>query len=118
MLPVVAVDQRSVISCLRQMALRDSYIRELEKLMIPHGFAHGSFVPSSIAEFCYKCDDFYHTNDKWGLARNDSSIGIVWSRVVGSFCGSGVASFYSFDGVPLNQSNKDQKWGYLVVSSV
>ncbi len=47
-------------------------------LFIPRGFAHGFLVLSDIAEFCYKCDDFYHAGDDGGLKFNDPEIGIEW----------------------------------------
>ena len=31
-----------------------------KQFYIPEGFAHGFLVLSDIAEFCYKCTDFYH----------------------------------------------------------
>ena len=46
------------------------------QFFVPRGFAHGFLVLSETAEFCYKCDDFYHANDEGGLAWNDPSIGI------------------------------------------
>ena len=81
-----------------------------KQFLIPRGFAHGFLVLSDIAEFCYKCDDFYHPNDEGGLAWNDPSIGIVWPSVVGLYSGSASADGYSIDGVSLNLSEKDQKW--------
>jgi dTDP-4-dehydrorhamnose 3,5-epimerase len=81
-----------------------------KQFLIPRGFAHGFLVLSDIAEFCYKCDDFWHPNDEGGLAWNDPSIGIKWPGVVGSYSGSASAAGYSIDGVPLNLSEKDQKW--------
>ena len=81
-----------------------------KQFLIPRGFAHGFLVLSDIAEFCYKCDDFYHPNDEGGLAWNDPSIGIEWPGVVGDYSGSALASGYSLDGVPLTLSEKDQKW--------
>lgn len=81
-----------------------------KQFLIPKGFAHGFLVLSDIAEFCYKCDDFYHPNDEGGLAWNDPSIGIVWPGVIGDYFGSASASGYSLDGVPLKLSEKDQKW--------
>ena len=66
---------------------------------------------SDIAEFCYKCDDFYHPNDEGGLAWNDPEIGIKWPEVVGDYIGSADASGYTLtDGTPLILSEKDQKW--------
>ena len=48
-----------------------------KQFLIPKGFAHGFLVLSDAAEFCYKCDDFWHANDEGGLAWNDPEIGIV-----------------------------------------
>ena len=84
-----------------------------KQFLIPRGFAHGFLVLSDIAEFCYKCDDFYHPNDEGGLAWNDPSIGIIWPGVVGSYSGSVSAAGYSLNGIPLNLSDKDQKWDCL-----
>ena len=81
-----------------------------KQFLIPKGFAHGFLVLSGIAEFCYKCDDFYHPNDEGGLAWNDPSIGIVWPGVAGTYSESASAIGYSLDGVPLNLSEKDQNW--------
>ena len=81
-----------------------------KQFLVPRGFAHGFLVLSDTAEFCYKCDDFYHANDEGGLAWNDPKIGIVWPGVVGEYNGSASAEDYSFDGIKLNLSEKDQKW--------
>ncbi|MBR3200997.1 MAG: dTDP-4-dehydrorhamnose 3,5-epimerase [Mogibacterium sp.] len=79
--------------------------------LIPRGFAHGFLVLSDIAEFCYKCDDFYHPNDEGGLAWNDPEIGIEWPEVIGEYAGNAVADGYRLkDGSPLVLSDKDQKW--------
>lgn len=48
------------------------------QFLIPKGFAHGFLVLSDTAEFCYKCDDFYHPGDEGGIAWNDPEIGIEW----------------------------------------
>ena len=82
-----------------------------KQFLIPKGFAHGFLVLSDTAEFCYKCDDFYHPNDEGGLAWNDPEIGIVWPQVTGNYDGSASAQGYTLeDGTPLNLSEKDQKW--------
>ena len=81
-----------------------------KQFLIPKGFAHGFLVRSEIAEFCYKCDDFYHPNDEGGLAWNAPEIGIDWG-IIGNYEGSANAEGYTlFDGTPLNLSEKDQKW--------
>ena len=81
-----------------------------KQFLIPRGFAHGFLVLSDEAEFCYKCDDFYHPNDEGGMAWNDPDIGIAWPKLVGKYKGSASAEGYMVDGVPLNLSEKDQKW--------
>ncbi len=82
-----------------------------KQFLIPKGFAHGFLVLSDIAEFCYKCDDFYHPNDEGGMAWNDPEIGIVWPELVGNYNGSASAEGYALeDGTKLNLSDKDQKW--------
>lgn len=62
---------------------------------IPEGFAHGFLVLSDLAEFAYKCTDFYHPEDEGGLIWNDPDIGIDWPLQ---------------DGVSLIFSDKDTKW--------
>ena len=81
-----------------------------KQFLIPRGFAHGFLVLSDIAEFCYKCDDFYHPNDEGGLAWNDPEIGIQWPKLIGEYHGTASAEGYTVDGVALNLSDKDQKW--------
>ena len=82
-----------------------------KQFLIPRGFAHGFLVLSETAEFCYKCDDFYHANDEGGLAWNDAEIGIQWPEVSGEYKGTASGADYCLaDGTPLNLSEKDQKW--------
>lgn len=85
-----------------------------KQFLIPKGFAHGFLVLSDVAEFCYKCDDFYHPNDEGGLAWNDPSIGIVWPEIIGDYKGSADSECYSMeDGTDLNLSEKDKVWPTL-----
>ena len=49
-----------------------------KQFYVPEGFAHGYFVVSDEAEFCYKVTDFYHPGDEGGLAWNDPEIGVQW----------------------------------------
>ena len=85
-----------------------------KQFLIPRGFAHGFLVLSDVAEFCYKCDDFYHANDEGGLAWNDPAIGIQWPEVVGDYLGTASAAGYALaDGTLLILSDKDQKWDVL-----
>ena len=81
-----------------------------KQFLIPCGFAHGYLVLSSMAEFCYKCDDFYHPNDEGGLAWNDPDIGIVWPKVQRVALGTANAEGFTVDGAPLILNERDQKW--------
>lgn len=81
-----------------------------KQFLIPRGFAHGFLVLSDTAEFCYKCDDFYHPKDEGGMAWNDPEIGIVWPKLSGTYKDSPAADGYTVDGTPLILSDKDQKW--------
>lgn len=67
-----------------------------KQFYIPEGFAHGFVVLSDVAEFCYKCTDFYHPGDEAGIAWNDPDIGVEWPIP---------------EGMELIISDKDQKWG-------
>ena len=79
-----------------------------KQFLIPKGFAHGFLVLSDEAEFCYKCDNFYHPNDEGGIAWNDPAIGVQWPGVEGAYQGSASAEGYLLDGTPLKLSQKDQ----------
>ena len=79
-----------------------------KQFLIPKGFAHGFLVLSDEAEFCYKCDDFYHPNDEGGIAWNDPTIGVRWPGVEGAYQGTASAEGYVLDGTPLKLSQKDQ----------
>ncbi len=85
-----------------------------KQFYISPGFAHGFLVLSDVAEFCYKCTDFYHPSDEGGLAWNDPAIGIEWPSLVGTYQGNaGVGDYHLEDGTKLNLSEKDTKWDVL-----
>jgi len=69
-----------------------------KQFYIPEGFAHGFLVLSDIAEFAYKCTDFYHPGDEGGLIYNDPDIGVEWPIA---------------ENMELLLSDKDTKWGNL-----
>ena len=107
----VAVDLRSGSSTYGQWYGIELTEENKKQFYISEGFAHGFLVLSDIAEFCYKCTDFYHPGDESGLAWNDPEIGIQWPRLVGEYHGTPSAEGYTLeDGTPLNLSEKDQKW--------
>lgn len=85
-----------------------------KQFLVPRGCAHGFLVLSDKAEFCYKCDDFYHHEDEGGIAWNDPKIGVAWPGVTGEYRGSACADGYRMeDGTPLILSDKDQRWDVL-----
>jgi dTDP-4-dehydrorhamnose 3,5-epimerase len=49
-----------------------------QQFYVPAGFAHGFCVLSEMADFHYKCTDYYHPEDEGSLRWNDPDIGIVW----------------------------------------
>lgn len=82
-----------------------------KQFYIPEGFAHGFLVLSDVAEFCYKCTDFYHPGDESGLAWNDPEIGIEWPGLIGSYVGNASGEGYHLsDGTALTLSSKDRLW--------
>ena len=69
-----------------------------KQFYIPEGFAHGFYVLSETAEFCYKVTDFYHPDDEGGIRWNDPDIGVQWPLL---------------DGVPVLLSEKDKAQPFL-----
>ena len=72
--------------------LSDANFRQL---WIPPGYLHGFLVLSEVADFEYKCTDYYQPNDEIGVIWDDPLIGIEW---------------------PISQpqlSEKDQNWPRL-----
>ena len=45
---------------------------------IPKGFAHGFLVLSDVADFQYKCSNFYNKESESGILYSDSEINIDW----------------------------------------
>ena len=45
---------------------------------VPPGYGHGFVVLSEIADFEYKCTDYYDPSDEIGLIWNDPEVGIDW----------------------------------------
>lgn len=48
------------------------------QLWIPEGFAHGFYVTSEVAEFVYKCTDFYNPKAELSILWNDNILDIQW----------------------------------------
>lgn len=69
-----------------------------KQFLIPRGFAHGFLVLSDYAEFCYKCDEFFHPEDEDGIAWDDPTIAVDWKIP---------------EGMELIMSEKDKNWKYI-----
>ncbi len=48
------------------------------QIYLPPGFAHGFCVLSDIADFVYKCTNFYHPESQQGIRWDDPALGIDW----------------------------------------
>lgn len=48
------------------------------QLYIPPGFAHGFAVLSEIADFVYKCTDYYHPASEAGVRWDDPRLALPW----------------------------------------
>lgn len=48
------------------------------QLYVPPGLAHGFCVTSSVADFVYRCTDYYHPESEHVLLWNDPQLGIEW----------------------------------------
>ena len=107
----VAVDLRSDIETYGKWFGIELSEENKNQFYIPQRFPHGFLVLSDVAEFCYKCTDFYHPGDEGGMAQNDPEIGITWTEVTGEYKGSASGEGYMLaDGTALNLSEKYQKW--------
>lgn len=74
----VAVDMRPGSKTLGKWFGVELSEENKKQFYIAEGFAHGFYVMSDVAEFCYKVTDFYHPNDEIGIMWDDPSIGIQW----------------------------------------
>jgi dTDP-4-dehydrorhamnose 3,5-epimerase len=74
----VAVDVRSGSPTFGQWYGATLDEESMRMMYIPPGFAHGFLVLSGIADFIYKCTDYYHPQSEQGILWNDPAIGIEW----------------------------------------
>jgi len=92
----VAVDLRSGSKTFGQWYGVILSAENKKQFFVPKGFAHGFLVLSEMAEFAYKCSDFYQATDEGGIMWNDPVIGIDWPIP---------------PDMELIISEKDQRWG-------
>ncbi|MEP3855622.1 MAG: dTDP-4-dehydrorhamnose 3,5-epimerase [Porticoccus sp.] len=50
----------------------------MRQLWVPPGFAHGFLVLSDVADFEYKCTDYYDPDDEGAILWNDPELAIEW----------------------------------------
>lgn len=74
----VAVDIRKHSPTLGQWVGEYLSAENRRQLWIPPGFAHGFLVTSDVAEFQYKCTDFYAPECEASIRWDDRALGIEW----------------------------------------
>lgn len=74
----VGVDLRRSSSSFGQWAGAVLSDENRAMLWIPPGFAHGFYVMSELAEFSYKCTDYYAPEHERSIIWHDEDIGIDW----------------------------------------
>jgi dTDP-4-dehydrorhamnose 3,5-epimerase len=74
----IAVDVRRGSETFGQWACAELSDENKKMFFVPEGFAHGFCVISDIAEFAYKCSDFYAPDEERGIIWNDPDLAIPW----------------------------------------
>ncbi len=74
----VAIDLRKSSSTFGQWVGEILSEENQHQLWVPPGFAHGFLVMSDIAEFQYKCTDFYAPEYERSINWSDKSLNINW----------------------------------------
>jgi dTDP-4-dehydrorhamnose 3,5-epimerase len=74
----VAVDIRNGSLTYGQWAGAILSEKNKRQFWVPPGLAHGFIVLSDIADFEYKCTDYYDPADEGCLMWNDPAVGIEW----------------------------------------
>ena len=74
----VAVDMRKDSATFGRWAGDILSAQNKRQLWVPPGFAHGFVVISDIADFEYKCTDYYDQSDEGSILWSDPDLGISW----------------------------------------
>ena len=80
----VAVDMRQSSSTFGRWVGVELSAENKRQLWVPEGFAHGFYVLSEVAEFVYKCTDYYHPQSDVTLRWDDPAVGIDWPIMLNS----------------------------------
>lgn len=74
----VAVDIRKGSSTFGQWHGEELSDENHLQMYVPPGYAHGFCVLSELADFVYKCTDYYHPTDEVGIRFDDPRLEINW----------------------------------------
>ena len=74
----VAVDIDPASATFRQWVGTTLADSNHKQMWIPPGYAHGFLVLSEVADFEYKCTEYYRPEDEAGVIWNDPDISIKW----------------------------------------
>ena len=74
----VAVDLRQSSPTFGQWIGRILNEQNKELFWVPPGFAHGFLVLSDVADFVYKCTDYYTPGDEYAIRWDDPDLAIDW----------------------------------------
>ena len=77
----VAVDLRQNSPTFGQYEATILSAENKKMFFIPKGFAHAFLVLSDIADFQYKCSNFYNKESEGGLLWNDPEVNIDWPQI-------------------------------------
>ena len=74
----VAVDLRRSSPTFGQWVGEYLTVENKRMIWVPPGFAHGFYVTSDVAEFQYKCTDYYAPEYERSIQWDDPDLGITW----------------------------------------
>jgi len=92
----VAVDIRQESSTFGHSEIFELSDKNFHQVWIPPGFAHGFLVLSNIADFEYKCTDYYQPEDEQSIFWRDSDLSIPWPEDIKILISDRDASAQSF----------------------
>ena len=73
-MPVLCLLVASCTTCRERELSADNK----RQFFVPPGFAHGFVVTSDVADFEYKCTDYYHPEDEGAVLWSDTALNIPW----------------------------------------
>ena len=76
----VAVDLRTDSPTFGEWEAFELTDENMQQLFVPVGFAHGFCVTSEVADFTYRCSNYYDPATEAGIAWDDPDVGIVWPQ--------------------------------------